>query len=218
VPLLRSLFRLYVCNARVLCIHKGIFPFTLPVCKAYGSVEKENIRNRFPQRVNCYAEGGIKINFNSIQKSISIQIAIFEQYLALARKRYKIGPQLQWRRIETMRSIEWWHHQWPYVTLQGLDILQRQITRKWCFIDTNPSLRTLSTGLLQLTAGWSCWCLSEASPASTERHSSPRVRRSPFQSHHISPCVSTLTAGPSASCLQDYRTCIEVTLRRAFRA
>jgi len=50
-----------------------------------------------------------------------LQSAIFDQYLAIAQKRCKIGTQLLWNaNRNAYSSIEWRSFQWPWVTLTAL--------------------------------------------------------------------------------------------------
>ena len=64
--------------------------------------QRENIRSRFPSK--GYIEG--------VQK-----IAIFEQYLALSLKRYKIWPVIKEDEYELRRTTQRHKVEWPWVTL-----------------------------------------------------------------------------------------------------
>jgi len=60
------------------------------------------------------------------------KIAIFDKYLPLSRKWYKIGSRLLWNANRNSYAI---HFQWLWVTslprFQDHDIIQRQLTQKW---------------------------------------------------------------------------------------
>ena len=69
--------------------------------------------------------------------------------------------------------------------------IYQEVTDDYCSAGTSPSLRPLSAKLLQLTAGWSCWCPSEVSTVSTEC-----LMSGAGCSDHITPVLARLHWSP----------------------